>query len=406
MAPEKQQTGTSGSGDLIDYPQTVAEFINRYLFLPEHSAVYHRMFLERMKPFAIRRKQVLLILSALLVGGFWIEDFLTGKSYELIIAYAKWRPTAVASVLLGAAGLRYSKVLREYHDLFYLTIVTACMALGGYLFGSVKGTDFTGFYYMAYMAPMYTIVLCVGLVRRFVAAAITSAGFLTPYFLVTSATVPGEFYLHYFPYWVPVITINTVIGHAIYQYDYRMFLTERELKRQRQEVEHLAKHDQLTGLLNRTHFTPVAEKTFEQSVRYERELSLLMIDIDHFKNINDTYGHLAGDRVLEAIGEVIDDDKRTADVACRFGGEEFCVLAPDTGVEGAEELARRIKQRFQSITFETKNNLSFSVTCSIGISERNDAMNSLQDLIRDADARLYEAKNGGRDLIVTAKPGG
>lgn len=383
-------------------PDLFRSLVNRYLLLPDHSRIYHQMFLQRMKPYVIRRLQSLLLLSAVLVGTFWIEDFLTGKSYDLILAYATWRPIAVTSVLIGAVGLQYFEFLRRHPNLFYLSIVIFCMALGGYLLGSVKGTHFTGFYYMAYLAPMYSIVLCVNLTKRFFAAAATSGAFLLTYFTATPVEVPTEFYLHYFPFWIPVITVNAFIGHAIYLYDFQMFEKERELKQQRQEVERVAKLDQLTSLFNRSHFTPAAEKIFEQSKRYDWELSLVMVDLDHFKNINDTYGHLAGDRVLSATGEVIDNETRNADLACRFGGEEFCIVTPHTDREGAEELARRIKRRLQSIDFGTKKDLTFSVTCSIGIARRNDAMQSLQDLIRDADARLYEAKNNGRNQIVSA----
>ncbi|MFB6346896.1 MAG: GGDEF domain-containing protein [bacterium] len=381
--------------------EVIGNSLKRFVFLSDHSPVFYRMFHKRMKSFAIRRKQVLLLLSALLVGGFWIEDFLTGKSYELILAYATWRPTAVVSVLIGAIGLEYWEVLRRYRNSFYLGIVTFCMALGGYLLGSVKGTEFTGFYYMAYLAPMYTIVLCVGLTKRILAAAGTSAAFLTTYLLATPVEVPVDFYLHYFPYWIPVVTVNAVIGHAIYQYDYRMFEKERELKKRRQEVERLANQDQLTSLLNRTHFTPLAEETFERAQENDEDLSLIMLDLDHFKNINDTYGHLAGDRVLSRTGKIIDRKTRDKDVCCRFGGEEFCILMPGTDREGAERMAERIKREITLQSFDTNGDLSFSVTCSMGVSELNSAIQSLQDLIRDADAKLYEAKNQGRDEIVS-----
>lgn len=172
------------------------------------------------------------------------------------------------------------------------------------------------------------------------------------------------------------------------------------LREQNEELERLSITDALTSLFNRRHVMGVLEKEMYRAERHERTLSLLMMDLDQFKQYNDTFGHQAGDDVLAGMGEVLRDATREADVAARYGGEEFIVVLPDCQLEGAVDAAERIRERLAKEVFE-----GGKVTVSIGAAECPAHGESPMELIAAADAALYEAKSAGRDRVESA-PGG
>lgn len=174
--------------------------------------------------------------------------------------------------------------------------------------------------------------------------------------------------------------------------------------RKREAVfEHLSKTDVLTGLTNRRCFVELVEHEMARTTRYGKPLSLVLIDLDHFKVVNDTRGHLAGDAVLTAVGRVLLSGIRTLDVACRYGGEEFALLLPETDLEGATELATRLGAALSSTAIDVGEGEPIYVTASMGVASLLDAPGStLDEFVRRADDALYEAKNTGRNRIVAA----
>lgn len=122
--------------------------------------------------------------------------------------------------------------------------------------------------------------------------------------------------------------------------------------------------------------------------------------MDHFKTVNDTYGHLIGDDVLRLVGKVLAGAVRDADIAARVGGEEFAILLSDTGAEGAQVVAQRICQAMRSQRIQTQDGRSFIVTMSIGVAELAKDDLNIDAMIARADKGLYQAKNGGRDQVV------
>lgn len=167
-----------------------------------------------------------------------------------------------------------------------------------------------------------------------------------------------------------------------------------------QRVGQLAITDALTGLHNRHRFSEVLHREFAVTRRYGIQLSCLMLDIDHFKNINDSYGHEVGDLVLRQIGELCRRDTREIDFACRYGGEEFAVLMPHTAKENAVVVAERILHSVREQPFSSANQ-ALTVTLSAGIaSVRDVASNEPEELVRLADTALYDAKRQGRDRII------
>ena len=176
-----------------------------------------------------------------------------------------------------------------------------------------------------------------------------------------------------------------------------------ELEEKNRELQELAYYDPLTGLPNRRFFFEHASLIFEEVKRYEKPLSLLVMDIDHFKKINDTYGHDAGDLVLKTFADVIRGIVRKSDICARFGGEEFVVLLPNTDLEGAGVLAERIRAAVSKNPVE-HGSIVIVFTVSIGISQYRKGMQSIDELIKEADIALYRAKEGGRNRVEVFIP--
>lgn len=167
------------------------------------------------------------------------------------------------------------------------------------------------------------------------------------------------------------------------------------------KVEYMAITDVLTGLYNRRRFHDVLAKEFERSKRYSTPLSLIFMDIDHFKSVNDVYGHLMGDKVLEELASIILKNIREIDTAARFGGEEFTVILPNTKKEDVVHLADRMRLTIEKYVFPDMQDRK--ITVSIGISGMPDTEIDTEDeLIRYADAALYRAKQAGRNRTVVS----
>ena len=170
---------------------------------------------------------------------------------------------------------------------------------------------------------------------------------------------------------------------------------EQKVKERTEKLEKLANTDQLTQINNRRAILKILEQEFLRMERHPHDLSLLMLDIDHFKAVNDTYGHLEGDKVLIKVAEIISETCRQTDAVGRYGGEEFLVLLPETTNADAKELAERIRLSVSKCKAVSGREL----TCSIGVSSLTKGK-TVQDLIKEADDRTYKAKDQGRNQVV------
>jgi len=188
-------------------------------------------------------------------------------------------------------------------------------------------------------------------------------------------------------------SLTLLVGHDV---------TERV--RLLQEVERLSITDPLTGLHNRRHFNATANEELRRATRYQRPLSAVMIDVDHFKRVNDTHGHPAGDKVLVAAATTCVSGTRSVDVKARLGGEEFCLLLPETDAEGAMVVAERLRSAIAAQRFDAAGGGSFAVTASFGVTQRT-GIEDVDSLLRRADDALYEAKSTGRDRAVLRRCG-
>ncbi|MCA9517739.1 MAG: GGDEF domain-containing protein [Myxococcales bacterium] len=166
-----------------------------------------------------------------------------------------------------------------------------------------------------------------------------------------------------------------------------------------EEIYRMTIHDGLTGIANKRHFDEFLERELARSRRHQRVLSLLLLDIDHFKKINDTFGHLSGDYVLREMAHIIVERVRRDELFARYGGEEFALVCPETDRDGAVQYAEIIRQLVARHRF-VFDGTSIPVTVSIGVGSFLPAMERPSELISAADAALYRAKRGGRNKVA------
>lgn len=168
-----------------------------------------------------------------------------------------------------------------------------------------------------------------------------------------------------------------------------------------QEVERLAMTDSLTEVSTRRYFMERFGEELNRAKNRKSQLTFLMIDVDHFKKFNDQYGHMVGDQILRRMGEIIKENIREIDIAGRYGGEEFCVVLPDTDEKGGTYVAERIRaatEKTQIRSYDAKVN----ITISIGLASFPKSGHAPQELIQKADKALYKAKEAGRNRVLTA----
>ena len=168
-----------------------------------------------------------------------------------------------------------------------------------------------------------------------------------------------------------------------------------EIEEQNEQLRYMATRDPMTGCLNRRAFFEKLDEAWKSTQRYRHPLACIMVDVDHFKSINDNHGHGVGDEVLTGVAKALQDTARETDFVCRYGGEEFCILLPHIGVEGAEIAAERFREAIAALEFNT-----LTVTASLGCSSAEFGAETGAAMIDQADQALYVAKENGRNRVV------
>ena len=185
--------------------------------------------------------------------------------------------------------------------------------------------------------------------------------------------------------------------------------TEAALRESEEAYRRLAITDPLTGLYNRRHFNQVAEAEISRVLRSARPLSVIMLDIDFFKRVNDTYGHTSGDIVLQMVAKTIQERLRASDIPARYGGEEFIVLLPETTAEGAAIVAETLRKSIEAATVQGEN-CAITITSSFGVNDYLEKENLparakiLPEFINKADQALYASKQSGRNRVTVYDP--
>jgi diguanylate cyclase (GGDEF)-like protein len=301
----------------------------------------------------------------------------------------------VASLLIVAALRRTSKVKRYGRLVFSWLLVTIFFLL---LLNFTLPTSFINIafdtlvpfaiYVFSPLRMLYSIVLALGF----------SAGTLY---------IDSFYKLGFEPLLLNTVAMAQLISHALgivaglqmQSYRRKSFKAYVQEKDAKEMAAYLANIDPLTKSLTRRHFFNIAESEFLRFLRYRRELSILVLDADHFKNINDTHGHYAGDLVLRNVSLVTLEQKRAQDTFGRLGGEEFALLLPETGIEQAKIVAERIQKAWEQAPCIVDGKLIHS-TVSIGVAEAGAEDKSFEDVMRRADRMMYKAKEAGRNRIM------
>ncbi|KPQ28488.1 MAG: diguanylate cyclase (GGDEF) domain [Marinobacter excellens HL-55] len=183
-------------------------------------------------------------------------------------------------------------------------------------------------------------------------------------------------------------------------YDVTEFASsKRALERANEKLAKLSMTDRLTGMLNRGTWENLVDAEYERYRRYGQATSLVMFDIDHFKPVNDNYGHLAGDEVIRHTAQVTRNSIRQSDSAGRYGGEEFGIILPETDAENARLICERIRESVEKCTVET-NAGNITYTISMGVAQLTNEPENYMQWMERADAALYRAKNAGRNKVV------
>jgi diguanylate cyclase (GGDEF)-like protein len=188
----------------------------------------------------------------------------------------------------------------------------------------------------------------------------------------------------------------------------RMLKSIRDVTEERkiqEKLKELATTDSLSGLYNRTEFTNLAQKEFALAKKRNEELSLLMMDLDHFKFINDTFGHAAGDEVIREVGNIIKTSFRKTDIAGRLGGEEFVVVLKNTSLKEAEKAAEKLRKNLARAKVNyRKHEISFTVSIGVaaifGDTNNENDFEDFEDFLKQADDALYKAKAQGRNCVA------
>lgn len=239
-------------------------------------------------------------------------------------------------------------------------------------------------YILSPLKILYTIALAVS----FSVGAISIDYFYKPVSLTT--VFSAQLIVH---------VLGLISSLQIQSYRRRSFKAYMQEKDAKEMVAYLANIDSLTKGLTRRQFFNIAETEFLRFSRYRRNLSLLVLDADHFKNINDTYGHYAGDLVLRSLSLVVLEQKRAQDTYGRLGGEEFGLLLPETNLEQAKIVAERVQKTWAQTPCNVDGHLIYS-TVSIGVAEASQEDKTFEDVLRRADRMMYKAKEAGRNKVA------
>lgn len=198
---------------------------------------------------------------------------------------------------------------------------------------------------------------------------------------------------------VLVIVVLTILAEAIFIFRPMV----RRISTYSNRLQHEANYDALSGLHNRRAFNNLASMFIANSKRYSQHLSMIIIDIDHFKRVNDTFGHDVGDEVITWVASKLKHHCRESDCVARFGGEEFAILLPNTTSAGALQAAEKLRQKICQKPFVSGSHM-MDITISAGVSQMSKKNNSLESMLKQADNALYDAKQGGRNRVMESHP--
>ena len=319
--------------------------------------------------------------------------------------------TALALSVAATAGL--SQAVRRptlSQILAIAALAPPVVSAVGYSYGLLNFYGSMSLYSTLLLIAICTAILMSTAHRAFVSVALNNhtAGRLLRHLLLAVLALPlagGLFVLRMSQDEVPValLVVCVMLGNVAVAL-FAMMQVEKldRARRQRERISMFdAAHDPLTALANRRFFFLAAAREFARAQRYGSKLSVCIFDIDHFKVVNDEFGHAVGDRVLARMGAIVSRSGRAVDIVARYGGEEFVALLPETTEDGAFHWAEKLRLAFKSEIFRDMAGNPFLLTLSAGVSEQRATDDKFEATMHRADKALYAAKNAGRNRTCT-----
>ena len=290
------------------------------------------------------------------------------------------------------------------HKLIWLLIAGSTLTVLGIVLGRPKEAN-TLIHVLGLIAP---IVLLGAGIKRFIQGYTPARGYLAAWImLLFSSVIAGGIGLGFIPsnfFTTHALFIGTalesiLLSIALGDRIRTLEIEKQQLKEQEQHLKRLSITDSLTGLYNKRWFSKALSSEIKNCRRLSAPLSLMVLDVDHFKGFNDTFGHIAGDKVLKTLGRLMRAGIRESDIACRYGGEEFSIILPKTRLKQAMEIAERLRQKFEMTEFNTDTDRPGQATISIGVTELS-ARETGKSFFGRADKALYTAKSSGRNQVT------
>lgn len=331
-------------------------------------------------------------LIALILLGWPLDLVLVGEHPDLVQTIWPYRFALIA--LIGAIMLTTFNRWTRYRltNIIFGISLTLINFLTAFLMGSVT-SEYSILLYFSFLFPMLTIIAPADLTTRLRLVFIPPLAWFAGLYLQVG--FDWFLYLYSLTFYLIACILSFAIGQFVFYHMIHItFFQRRELAIQKQKIDDIAKHDQLTGLYRRQTVEDEIKNEIERARRYDHPFSVIMFDLDHFKDINDTYGHQVGDKVLTKFSTILEErvqkQVRRSDIAGRYGGEEFIIALPHTDVDGAVIVGNRIRKSIKEVVFEADGE-SFSITTSAGCSQLRED-DSFDDLVKRADMALYYAK--------------
>jgi diguanylate cyclase (GGDEF)-like protein len=349
-------------------------------------ALYHLRKFDELRRYTLR---TLLTLPPLILG-LWVWDWAIDplaapRTLGLRVGMAACLLPLIGVVRSGRVGPR------GYTVLLYGSVLSTQVFWLAILLRLQQGLEYGIGGYMYYVLGM----LVVGLPLRFWDNVIgLSVSLLTPNLIALAGLLPDFSYARYNTLILPAGALSLFTLWAFDRLYRRTFSYQRD-------IEHQAAEDALTGIANRRQFMTVGKRLFEEFRRYQRPAGVLLIDLDHFKSVNDRHGHAAGDTVLQATARLLDELRRVPDLPARLGGEEFALLLPETDPAGAVAIAERLRAGLERLQISVPGppETVVTMTMSVGVAVCVPGDQSLDAVLRRADHALYRAKDAGRNRV-------
>lgn len=344
----------------------------------------------------VRQKQMLYLL--LITAFFYVlyigVDFLILPSTQVYYAISL-HALITFFLIFSALSLLTEKLNHVAKYVVVTSVLTASI-------GCLMLTN-VGIYY--YLIEVYVIIVWVFTLIgfKFLEALILNTLIVASHIALISiyqTLTYEEVVIHFFVVSAS-FTMGLVGGYIMEFYARSNFENQLDIIEMQEELKDKANHDYLTNLYNRRYFYEIAQNIIKIAKRENKPLSVIMIDIDNFKFINDTYGHTTGDEVIKLMASILKKQTRDSDISSRYGGEEFVILLPSTDIEGATRTAETLRAVVESENVKINADKYIKFTISLGVSSLNDEDKLISEILDRADQSLYYAKKSGKNRVET-----